>query len=103
MFVCSCNALTDREIEEVCREAAGSPSRVYRCLGYKPQCGICLKTIQKIFVSVQSQAMTSVEVEAALFEETTVACACDGNCEACAQRHQATADAPAPAPITADA
>ncbi|MEO1020092.1 MAG: (2Fe-2S)-binding protein [Pseudomonadota bacterium] len=91
MFVCSCNALTDDQILEVCRGSAGSPSRVYRCLGCKPQCGICLKTIQKLYASVQLETLSTAEVEEQLFFENE-AQTCSGDCACCPRRTAETSD-----------
>lgn len=48
MYVCSCNALTDRQILSVAREAGGSPERAYALLGCEPQCAKCLPVVQEI-------------------------------------------------------
>jgi bacterioferritin-associated ferredoxin len=48
MYVCSCNALTDRQILSVAHEAQGSPERAYGLLGCEPQCAKCLPVVQAI-------------------------------------------------------
>ncbi|MGK2740688.1 (2Fe-2S)-binding protein [Tepidicaulis sp. LMO-SS28] len=42
MYVCSCNALTVRQVKSVAGEARGSVSAAYRALGCRPQCGKCV-------------------------------------------------------------
>ena len=47
MYVCLCNALTDREI----RAHAGggcSVAMVYRALGCEPQCGKCVPFVRQM-------------------------------------------------------
>jgi bacterioferritin-associated ferredoxin len=50
MIVCSCNVLSDHDV----RSAVGAPGaprtagQVYGCLGCSPQCGRCVRTIQRI-------------------------------------------------------
>ncbi|GAK45694.1 bacterioferritin-associated ferredoxin [Tepidicaulis marinus] len=42
MYVCSCNALTVRQVKSVAPEAGGSVSAAYRALGCRPRCGKCI-------------------------------------------------------------
>lgn len=44
MYVCLCNALTDRQVKAAA-EAAGTtkPSEVYAACGCRAQCGNCIK------------------------------------------------------------
>lgn len=51
MIVCSCNALSDREIRACLSpgpDCPFTPAQVYRCLGCSPQCGRCARTIREI-------------------------------------------------------
>lgn len=50
MIVCSCNALSDHAVREVCSGPMGprSTGAVYRCLGCSAQCGRCATTIRAI-------------------------------------------------------
>jgi bacterioferritin-associated ferredoxin len=49
MIVCSCNILTDAEIRKVIADhRLRTPSGVHGCLGCRPRCGSCLKTISAI-------------------------------------------------------
>jgi bacterioferritin-associated ferredoxin len=51
MIVCSCNVITDHQIRGVYVGAdyePRTPSEVYRCLGCKPECGRCARTIRTI-------------------------------------------------------
>jgi bacterioferritin-associated ferredoxin len=55
MYVCSCNVLTDTEVRAVA-PAAASVSAVYRCLGCRPQCGGCAKTIRRLLDEARAAA-----------------------------------------------
>jgi len=46
MYVCICNALTEKEIEAAIQDGARTPAGVHRRLGCKPQCGTCLGDIR---------------------------------------------------------
>ena len=46
MYVCICNALTDRRIRGVIDAGAGSLGSVYRNCGVAPQCGKCGEMIR---------------------------------------------------------
>jgi bacterioferritin-associated ferredoxin len=54
MYVCSCNALTDRQILSVAREAKGSPERAYGLLGCEPQCAKCLPVVREILARAEA-------------------------------------------------
>jgi len=53
MYVCSCNAITDRQIRAAAKEAGGSPTRCYLCLGFRPQCGKCLPRVKQILAELE--------------------------------------------------
>lgn len=49
MIVCSCNVLSDRQISEALAEASApvrTVGQVYRCLGCRPRCGGCARTMR---------------------------------------------------------
>ena len=55
MIVCSCNVVSDREIEAAVDELiAGdpdvvlTPGMVYRSIGIQPKCGTCLQHVVKL-------------------------------------------------------
>ena len=41
MFVCICNALSDRDVRKAIRGGARTPKQIYAALGVEPQCGKC--------------------------------------------------------------
>lgn len=45
MYVCVCNALTDKQVSEALADGARTASAVYRRLGCKAQCGKCVRVI----------------------------------------------------------
>jgi len=55
MYVCSCNVFTDGDVRAVASEAAGVGA-VYRCLGCKPQCGACARTIRRLLDEARAEA-----------------------------------------------
>ena len=47
MYICLCNALTDRDVRGTC-ESGCSVSMVYRSLGCEPQCGKCVPLVRQM-------------------------------------------------------
>jgi bacterioferritin-associated ferredoxin len=56
MYICLCNAVTDRAI----RHAAGTPgcsvSDVYRALGCAPKCGKCVPVVRAMLSGMDNPA-----------------------------------------------
>jgi bacterioferritin-associated ferredoxin len=51
MIICSCNVLTDREVRTMVATAVRLPTttgQVYKCLGCRPKCGRCARSISLI-------------------------------------------------------
>jgi len=48
MYVCMCNALTDRDVLAHCDGHGCSVARVYRALGCEPQCGKCVPFVRQM-------------------------------------------------------
>ncbi|HJU15859.1 MAG TPA: (2Fe-2S)-binding protein [Stellaceae bacterium] len=48
MYICLCNALTDRQIRTQCEGEDTSVAMVYRALGATPQCGKCVPLVRQI-------------------------------------------------------
>jgi bacterioferritin-associated ferredoxin len=51
MIICSCNFLTDREVRTMVTTAVRpptTPGQVYKCLGCRPKCGRCARSISLI-------------------------------------------------------
>ena len=51
MIVCSCNVFSDGEVRSCLTPGPGcpkTPAQVYRCLGCRPECGHCARTIRSI-------------------------------------------------------
>jgi bacterioferritin-associated ferredoxin len=48
MYVCICNALSDRELAAAARADARSVADVFRSCGRRPQCGKCLPDVAQM-------------------------------------------------------
>lgn len=48
MFVCLCNALTDRDLHPHTATGTSSVSMVYRACGCQPQCGKCVPFVRQM-------------------------------------------------------
>jgi len=48
MYICLCNALTDRDVRAGCENSGGSVAMVYRTLGCQPQCGKCVPLVRQM-------------------------------------------------------
>ena len=57
MIVCSCNALSDRQILATLQSEDAamprSPVQAYRCLGCAPRCGRCLTTVRALLANAR--------------------------------------------------
>jgi len=54
LIVCSCNVISDREVRAAVDRTVGcahAAYKIYHSLGYKPQCGRCVRSIKSIIVS----------------------------------------------------
>lgn len=58
MFVCSCNMLTDRDIEAAARNGAIRPKEVYESKGCRAQCGNCVPGVVCILRQMIAQRRT---------------------------------------------
>jgi bacterioferritin-associated ferredoxin len=56
MYVCLCNAFTDRHVREVHPVAGKSAARVYRALGVQPKCGKCVPMVREIIGEMEPRA-----------------------------------------------
>ena len=50
MYVCLCNALTDRDVRAHCDRGGCSVAMVYRSLGCAPQCGKCVPLVRQMLL-----------------------------------------------------
>ena len=64
MIVCSCNVLSDGDVLAACRnpgpDCPRTPAQVYQCLGCRPECGHCARTIR----AIMDEALAAVANEA---------------------------------------
>jgi bacterioferritin-associated ferredoxin len=51
MYVCVCNALSDRDLRAHGAGEGCSVAMVYRALGVKPQCGKCVSFVREMLRS----------------------------------------------------
>jgi bacterioferritin-associated ferredoxin len=62
MIVCSCNVLSDGAIRDCLTagpDCPRTPAQVYRCLGCRPECGHCARTIRAIMEQALDQALVA--------------------------------------------
>lgn len=48
MYVCLCNGLSDRQLDQAVRDGARRPAEVYAACACRAQCGRCAATILAI-------------------------------------------------------
>jgi bacterioferritin-associated ferredoxin len=53
MYVCVCNAVTDRQIRAQSECTRGTVAEIYRALGIKLKCGKCVRTAKCIIAEMQ--------------------------------------------------
>jgi bacterioferritin-associated ferredoxin len=64
VYICLCNALTDRVLRQHTAEGgASSVSMVYRACGCRPQCGKCVPFVRQMLLD--SEAATSGQASGA--------------------------------------
>jgi bacterioferritin-associated ferredoxin len=51
MYICLCNALTDRAINEAATAGDGTVAAVYRGLGCAPKCGKCVPVVREMLAA----------------------------------------------------
>jgi len=56
MYVCVCNAITDRDLAGLAREGVRSAAEAYRRLGGTPVCGRCLDFAQSVIDDADAPA-----------------------------------------------
>jgi bacterioferritin-associated ferredoxin len=52
MYVCVCNAITDREVRAQAQSQGSTVSAIYRSLGKKPKCGKCVPLVCRLMRQV---------------------------------------------------
>ncbi len=56
MYVCICNAITDRQARAHTDSSSCSVAAFYRALGVKPKCGKCVPAVRQMLDSVSSDS-----------------------------------------------
>ena len=57
MYVCVCNAVTDRQIRSQSECSRGTVAEIYRALGIKVKCGKCVRTAKCIIDEIQLEGL----------------------------------------------
>lgn len=52
MYVCVCNAFTDRDVRTHAEHDACTVSTIYRSLGVNPKCGKCVPLVRQLMRQV---------------------------------------------------
>jgi bacterioferritin-associated ferredoxin len=52
MYVCVCNAITDREVRAQAQRDGSTVAAIYRSLGRKPTCGKCVPLVCQLLRQV---------------------------------------------------
>jgi bacterioferritin-associated ferredoxin len=52
MYVCVCNAITDRDVRSQAQRDANTVAAMYRSLGKKPKCGKCVPLVCQLMRQV---------------------------------------------------
>jgi bacterioferritin-associated ferredoxin len=51
MYLCICNAITDRQARSHNIDSGNSVAAFYRALGVKPKCGKCVPTVRELLAA----------------------------------------------------
>jgi bacterioferritin-associated ferredoxin len=69
MFVCSCNALTDRDVEAAVDDGATQPREIYAARGCRAQCGNCVSGMLCLLRrAIQERAEAAMREATAMME-----------------------------------
>ncbi|WP_193732583.1 bacterioferritin-associated ferredoxin [Komagataeibacter sp. FXV3] len=60
MFVCSCNMLTDTDVETAARNGAVRPKEVYESKGCRAQCGNCVPGVVCLLRQIARQGRANI-------------------------------------------
>jgi bacterioferritin-associated ferredoxin len=60
MYVCVCNAITDREVRAQAQCEGSTVSAIYRSLGKKPKCGKCVPLVCQLMRQVVELSQSPV-------------------------------------------
>ena len=52
MYVCVCNAITDRDVRAQAPSECSTVSAIYRSLGAQPKCGKCVPLVRQLMRQV---------------------------------------------------
>jgi bacterioferritin-associated ferredoxin len=59
MYICICNALTDKQVDRAIKDGCREPSDVYKACGTQPQCGRCMETMWHMLDTAMGEAAVS--------------------------------------------
>ena len=65
MYVCLCNAITDRDFRAHAADKTCTVSMVYHSLGTKPKCGKCVQYVKQLLKQVVETPQTQLLTAAA--------------------------------------
>ena len=57
MYICLCNALTDRKLRQAAADGCVTPSQAYAACGCRAQCGQCAKAVLQLLRGVSPCAV----------------------------------------------
>ena len=55
MYICVCNALTDKQVESAITSGCRRPNDIYSQCGTKPQCGRCAERMLELLEATDIQ------------------------------------------------
>jgi len=59
MYICLCNAISDRDLHPHIAGGCGSVSMVYRALGTEPKCGKCVPFVRQALRQATESAIAA--------------------------------------------
>ncbi|UEM07608.1 (2Fe-2S)-binding protein (plasmid) [Skermanella rosea] len=63
MYVCICNAFTEKQVCTAIRKGISTPSGLFRHLGCVPQCGKCVPTVRYMVKETDNLSSASVHYD----------------------------------------
>jgi len=59
MYVCNCNAITDRQVAQAIKDGCAHPQDIHRHCGKNPQCGRCLERMRDILGALDTKLIAA--------------------------------------------
>jgi bacterioferritin-associated ferredoxin len=61
LYICLCNALTDRKLRQAAAAGCATPNEAYAACGCRAQCGQCVKAVRQLLRDISPPAQDQMQ------------------------------------------